>query len=35
MCIRDSLYTVKFNSNDNGFILGNDGVLLKYNGRGV
>jgi photosystem II stability/assembly factor-like uncharacterized protein len=30
-----NLYTVKFNSNDNGFILGNDGVLLKYNGRGV
>ena len=30
-----NLYTVKFNTNDNGFILGNDGVLLKYNGRGV
>ena len=30
-----NLYNVKFNSNDNGFILGNDGVLLKYNGRGV
>jgi photosystem II stability/assembly factor-like uncharacterized protein len=30
-----NLYTVKFNDNDNGFILGNDGVLLKYNGRAV
>lgn len=30
-----NLYTVKFNTNANGFILGNDGVLLKYNGRGV
>ena len=27
-----NLYNVKFHANDNGFILGNDGILLRYTG---
>ena len=30
--VAGNLYNVKFNSDDSGFILGNDGILLRYVG---